>query len=398
MNKGSRKSIKVLVFAAVLLCGSLCFTTGVKAYVEKSAEIKGGKTNIRADGNTDAAVITSQSGGFKLTIVDEKKDAGGNVWYRVNFQLNGATKTGYIMSDFVTITGEAAPAQSGAAPAGSSAAVSENVSITDLQAEVDGAVYNIAAEVPKSKIPEGFTDFNAKYQGKDITVVKNKQTNVILAYLKGDGKEGLFAYDPDTSKFSAYNPSSPAGGSAAAVSSSAASNSSSNKSAASSTEIEELKFQRFLMMVAISAEGVIILVLIIALALKGRKGRDDYDDFDAFDDDEDDDDEDDDYDYGRRRKEKTRGGSQARSEVEIDKAVQNIVAREEAERARAVDDYKKDDYRRDDYKRDDYRRDDYRKPAPEPDDDYRPAKRPQRSADAARKSKTEFEVIDFDDM
>lgn len=378
MYKGLRKSVKAVVFATVLLCGSLCLSTGVKAYDEKAAEIKGGRTNIRADGNKNAAVITAQNGGFKLTIVNEKKDSEGNVWYRVNFDLNGATKTGYIMSDFVTITGDASPAPSGAATAGSSAAPAENVSVTDLKAEVDGVVYNIATEVPKSKVPEGFTEFNAKYQGKDITVVKNKQTNVVLAYLKAEGKEGLFVYDQSASTFKAYDPSGSSGGSNTAASTAVSPSSAASKTTtAGSTEIEELKFQRFLMMVAITAEAVIILVLIIALALKGRKGRDDYDDFDAFDDDEDDEDEDDDYDYDRKHRDKAAVKTKARSEIEIDKAVQNIVAREEAERAKVVDDYKKADIR--------------------PDDDYRPAKVPPRGTDAGKKTSTEFEMIDFDD-
>ena len=202
-------------------------------------------------------------------------------------------------------------------------------------------------------------------------------------------------------------------------------------------EMEEMKFHKFLITVALIAAGVVVLVLLIALILKGRKGRDDYDDFDAFDDD--DDEEDDDYDYRRNK----------RSNPETHKTVQTIVAREENERAKeAAPEHgpeplpeKKDDPEdhmpetedepipeaEDEYEdvadhksEPDIEPEPDREPEPEPepepvspralradddyhsaeiepDDDYRPAGSPKRGTDAGKKTDTVFEEIDFDE-
>ncbi len=63
----------------------------------------GGSVNVRSEPGTWNSIVVKVPSGVGVTILDEKKDKDGDVWYHVSFTYGGSTHNGYILSDLVTI-------------------------------------------------------------------------------------------------------------------------------------------------------------------------------------------------------------------------------------------------------------------------------------------------------
>ena len=76
-----------------------------------SANVTGGqKVRIRANASTTSQVVTTAEDGVALTVTGQANGTDGKVWYQVTFIANGSEVTGFIRSDYVTLSGELTPA------------------------------------------------------------------------------------------------------------------------------------------------------------------------------------------------------------------------------------------------------------------------------------------------
>lgn len=85
-------------------------TTGVTQVNPVSATVAGGQSvRVRADASTSSSIVTTAANGLALTVNGTKNDGDGKTWYYVSFINNGASTTGFIRSDFVSLSGEVTP-------------------------------------------------------------------------------------------------------------------------------------------------------------------------------------------------------------------------------------------------------------------------------------------------
>ena len=80
---------------------------GVTVVNPISATISGGQSvRVREDASTSSTIVTTASNGLALTVTGTKSGADNKTWYLCEFINSGKSVTGYIRSDFVTLSGE----------------------------------------------------------------------------------------------------------------------------------------------------------------------------------------------------------------------------------------------------------------------------------------------------
>lgn len=94
--------VSVMVFA-ICLTWSICVMAG-------TGTIKGTNVNVRSDAGVSFTKITSLNNGDVTIVNGSKKDANGKTWYQVTFTKDGKEYTGYIIEDYLTVSGETASA------------------------------------------------------------------------------------------------------------------------------------------------------------------------------------------------------------------------------------------------------------------------------------------------
>lgn len=133
MFKIRKSKIIYILLTLVLLVNVLYFgqDNNLIVHAETTAEINEGVTNVNFRVEPNGNAVTDENGkgiklngGQELTLLDTTNSA----WYKVSVVYNGATYTGYVSSQFVTIKNGSA----GAADTGSSG-VDESLSETDSQ-------------------------------------------------------------------------------------------------------------------------------------------------------------------------------------------------------------------------------------------------------------------------
>ncbi len=76
-----------------------------------SATVKGDKNvNVRSSASTSSDVVEKVKGGTAITVTGQATGADSKVWYQVSFNWNGKDITGFIRSDYVTLSGDLTPA------------------------------------------------------------------------------------------------------------------------------------------------------------------------------------------------------------------------------------------------------------------------------------------------
>lgn len=81
--------------------------TETEAVVIKKGTVTGDNVRVRKS-PVNGTVVCQLMRGDTLTVDGEKNGTDNKIWYNVSFTYNGAEKTGYIRSDFVTVTEETA--------------------------------------------------------------------------------------------------------------------------------------------------------------------------------------------------------------------------------------------------------------------------------------------------
>ena len=105
MKKHLRAILLCLVFAIAFILGSQ--TEKSYAYTAKSGIVSDGPVKVRKS-PVDGEKIVSLNPDSAVLIVDEEKGSDGKIWYKVQFTRGSQTYEGYIRSDFITISEDAA--------------------------------------------------------------------------------------------------------------------------------------------------------------------------------------------------------------------------------------------------------------------------------------------------
>lgn len=72
-----------------------------------SASVSGGASvRIRSNASTTSSIVTTVENGMALTVTGTATGTDGKSWYQVSFTSNSVEVTGFVRSDFVTLSGE----------------------------------------------------------------------------------------------------------------------------------------------------------------------------------------------------------------------------------------------------------------------------------------------------
>lgn len=93
----------VLGILLLLLAGVLFRAEGFAA---ATATVKGTCINVRKDAGTTYTKVTTLTNGDVTIVNGKKKDANGKIWYQVTFTKDGTEYSGYIIEDYLTVSGE----------------------------------------------------------------------------------------------------------------------------------------------------------------------------------------------------------------------------------------------------------------------------------------------------
>lgn len=75
-----------------------------------SATVTGGQSvRVRANASTTSSIVAAVQNGLALTVTGQANGTDGNVWYQITTSVNGSEVTGFIRSDFVSLSGELTP-------------------------------------------------------------------------------------------------------------------------------------------------------------------------------------------------------------------------------------------------------------------------------------------------
>lgn len=126
-------------------------TEGVVEVKPVSASVNKDQVRVRADSSTSADIVTTVRQSVMLTVHGTKAGNNNETWYYVSFTVDSAEVTGFIRSDYVTLSGELLPPEeTPAEPAETPAETPEATPVPVNKAydtlEVDGVWYLIDNE------------------------------------------------------------------------------------------------------------------------------------------------------------------------------------------------------------------------------------------------------------
>ncbi len=135
-----KKKYIYILLAFTLIFNILCIgQNGNISYAASAGKICDGVTNVNFRVAPNGNAVTDENGkgiklngGHELTVLDTTNSA----WYKVSLVYNGNSYTGYVSSQFVTLTdGNSTQASDGGASQGGSAAPAANVTLSDSDFE-----------------------------------------------------------------------------------------------------------------------------------------------------------------------------------------------------------------------------------------------------------------------
>ena len=151
------RTLSGLAMAAVLFAGTFMNVDAATGTVAVDS------AKVRADASTTADTVAAAAKGSTVQLGEQKTDASGNVWYQVTLSDG---KSGYIRSDLMTITEDAAPA----ADEGADDAAIAAIEGTDTAPAPVGNAAGV--DVNAIAVPEGVTP--SDLQNANIAVPTGK--------------------------------------------------------------------------------------------------------------------------------------------------------------------------------------------------------------------------------
>lgn len=89
--------------------------------------VTGGQVNVRSTASTAGSKVAQVQQGVVMTVNGQAKDSEGKTWYRVTFTSNGGDVTGFVRSDFVSVSGDLVPVTEAEPPTTSDPVVQDPV-------------------------------------------------------------------------------------------------------------------------------------------------------------------------------------------------------------------------------------------------------------------------------
>ena len=137
----------------------------VTAVEHMSASVTGGQSvRVRSNASTTSQILTTAQNGMALTVTGQATGTDGNVWYQVAFIADGTEVTGFIRSDYVSLSGELVP-------------------VTQQPAETPQEETEAPEEVQETK------DWETQLQGEEWYLINNVEGNQYLIQDLFDGVE-----------------------------------------------------------------------------------------------------------------------------------------------------------------------------------------------------------------
>lgn len=85
-------------------------TVEVTAVNPVSATVSGGSSvRVRSNASTTSQIVKTVSNGLAVTVTGTANGSDGKVWYQVNFSANNTETSGFIRSDYVSLSGDLTP-------------------------------------------------------------------------------------------------------------------------------------------------------------------------------------------------------------------------------------------------------------------------------------------------
>lgn len=175
--------------------------TETSAEVTSSSHTSGSvipdSANVRKGPATTDAVVGSVKKGTTLSITGEANGSDGSIWYQISFTNNGSEATGFILSDLVEPSGDAAGSEEetlGAeGEAGEGEPGSEDIPEEQPVTEPENGT-EISNVVSSRIIPEGMDLTEMEIDAQ--TLEGWQSGNYFLLYTKGtDGSDAWYLYD-----------------------------------------------------------------------------------------------------------------------------------------------------------------------------------------------------------
>lgn len=173
-----RSNLKIKLkkcMVAVAVCTTVTFSslsagnlTECYAYTETMGSIIDGPVQMRVS-PVDGTKITSLATGTAVRVIDETTGSDGYVWYQVQISYAGKAYTGYIRSDYVSLSG--------------SDTSEEGTATESSQAGATGVVSNASGNVyVRTGASTAYSQVTTVQRGQNVNVLGQTTTNGVIWY------------------------------------------------------------------------------------------------------------------------------------------------------------------------------------------------------------------------
>ena len=111
------------VFIVVVICLTSLSALGITALgANQTGTVNCDALNVRSGAGTSYSKIAVLYNGETVTVTGSATDSSGDKWYKISFTYSGASKTGYVYADYITISSSSGSSGSGSSSSTSDAA------------------------------------------------------------------------------------------------------------------------------------------------------------------------------------------------------------------------------------------------------------------------------------
>lgn len=160
---------RIAVAIMILLLSMLPITV----FAAQKGTIKGTSVNVRKDAGTSYDKLCSLDAGQDLSVGKSKKDANGNVWYKVTFTKDEKKVKGYVISNYIEI------AETEQAGDNAQTTVGGEVATQTTQAEGD----QVAPEQTSASQTTATTTQKGTINGTNVNIRKSAVSGSVIAKL-----------------------------------------------------------------------------------------------------------------------------------------------------------------------------------------------------------------------
>ena len=286
LQKG--RSHRFARYAAICAASAMLLLYGMTGRAAQTGTVNNDNVNVRTQASAESERVCKLSINTELAIVDQTTGNDGNVWYSVTFTHEGEEKSGWIRSDMVTVSETEAPE-------GEIGGETGPVSTGSYSIQEPVEKYPASDVLSETAIQVGEESFTAWVVDAGVTGGRE----LYLVWATDGGSQGWFYYDPQDGTFQREMGQFSGGG---AGEPEGMIQSLQNELGNLKEESAKSLSQRLYIIIGLGVLSFILLIIVIVLAIKLRGTEYEY-----YDDDEDDDEDEDDYDdYEEPRKK--RGG------------------------------------------------------------------------------------------